>query len=224
MLISSKSEYALRALMDIALQGGLEKPVSRSGVADRQQIPLPYLTQVLRLLVNGDLLSSNRGPSGGYMLNRQPEEISLLDVITLLQGPVSPATCGGIDAKNDCQRFETCGLSGVWSQLKSANEDVLSRTTLKDIMSGKGAVMADQPAHDAMPDEKLDCIGVHCPMPIVKITDRMRKLETGQVLEVWADDEGAKADIPAWCTGTGNEFLGREEFGNQMKFLIRKVV
>jgi TusA-related sulfurtransferase len=52
----------------------------------------------------------------------------------------------------------------------------------------------------------------------------MRKLDTGQILEVWADDEGAKADIPAWCMGTGNDFIGHEEFGDQMKFLIRKLV
>ena len=71
---------------------------------------------------------------------------------------------------------------------------------------------------------RLDCIGVPCPLPIVNIAQTMRSLKPGEVLEVWADDEGAKADIPAWCTGTGNDFIGREEYGDQMKFLIRKVV
>lgn len=225
MLISSKSEYGLRALMDIALNNSDDKPVSRSGIAERQQIPLPYLTQVLRQLVNGGLLNSNRGPSGGYMLKINPEEISLLDVITILQGPVSPTTCTGVASDSDCQRFDTCGLVGVWSQLKSANEDVLGRTSLKDILSGKGSVHSDhQAGNEISPDVKLDCIGIHCPMPIVKITEKMRKLDSGQILEIWADDEGAKADIPAWCMGTGNEFMGREVFGDQMKFLIRKLV
>ncbi|MFA6001368.1 MAG: Rrf2 family transcriptional regulator [Thermoleophilia bacterium] len=224
-MISTKSEYGLRALMDIALNNTDDKPVSRSGIAERQQIPLPYLTQVLGVLVNSGLLSSNRGPSGGYMLKFSPENISLLDVITILQGPVSPTTCAGVDSDSDCQRFDTCGLVGVWSELKTANEDVLGRTSLKDILSGKGSVNSNQQmGNDSIPDVKLDCIGVHCPMPIVKITEKMRKLDSGQILEVWADDEGAKADIPAWCMGTGNEFMSREEFGDQMKFLIRKLV
>ena len=56
----------------------------------------------------------------------------------------------------------------------------------------------------------------------MRLAQVMMELEPGKVLEVWADDEGAKADIPAWCTGTGNDFLGREKFGSEMKFLVRK--
>lgn len=226
MLISSKSEYGLRALADIAQNtaDGQDKPVSRSGIAERQNIPLPYLTQVLRSLVNGGLLRSNRGPAGGYTLGRQPHEISILDVVTMLQGPVAPTGCAGLQASHEsCERFANCGLAGVWSELKSANEDVLGHTTLQDILRRDGAVAID--AADASQSmEKLDCIGMYCPLPIVKISEKMREIQTGSILEVWADDEGAKADIPAWCIGSGNEFLGREEFGRQMKFLIRKAI
>lgn len=226
MLISSKSEYGLRALADIAqnTSDGQDKPVSRSGIAERQNIPLPYLTQVLRSLVNGGLLRSNRGPSGGYTLGRQPHEISILDVVTMLQGPVAPTGCAGLQASHEsCERFANCGLAGVWSELKSANEDVLGHTTLQDILQRDGAIAID--ATDAIQSiEKLDCIGMYCPLPIVKISEKMREIQTGSILEVWADDEGAKADIPAWCIGSGNEFLGREEFGRQMKFLIRKAI
>ncbi|MDO8736187.1 MAG: Rrf2 family transcriptional regulator [Thermoleophilia bacterium] len=221
MLISSKSEYGLRALMDIAVNE-TGTPVSRAGISQRQQIPLPYLTQVLRALVNGGLLKSNRGPAGGYTLNREPREISVLDVVTLLQGPVLPAGCAGAGgATSECEKLDGCGLVGVWSELKSSSENVLGQTTLRDIISKnrlKPASGSDEIA------EKLDCIGVSCPLPIVHIAETMRKLGTGQVLEVWADDEGAKADIPAWCMGTGNDFIGREEFGDQMKFLIRKII
>jgi Rrf2 family protein len=222
-LISSKSEYGLRALIDIA-QNGPGRPVARIGISQRQNIPLPYLTQVLRELVNGGLLKSNRGPAGGYQLGRPAADISLLDVVTLLQGPVSPSNCAGSRESDEvCDRFSTCGLAGVWSELKTANEDVLGHTSLKDIMArgDGGRETADAPDD---PDAKLDCIGVPCPLPIVRISEMMRELKTGHVLEVWADDEGAKADIPAWCMGTGNEFLCREEFGKQMKFLIRKAI
>ncbi|MHB1056144.1 MAG: Rrf2 family transcriptional regulator [Thermoleophilia bacterium] len=221
MLIANKTEYALRALVDIA-RNQENKPVSRSGIAERQNIPLPYLTQVLRVLVNGGVLTSNRGPTGGYSLQKNPVDITVLDVVTLLQGPVSPANCGGNGgSRTACDHFSGCGLAGVWSQLKSANEDVLGQTSLQDIIkrSNDGAMTI---ADEVMPVAKLDCIGVPCPLPIVKISEKMRDITAGQALEVWADDEGSKADIPAWCMGTGNEFLGREEFGSQMKFLIRK--
>lgn len=222
MLISSKSEYGLRALMDIAINDK-GNPVSRSGISQRQQIPLPYLTQVLRTLVNGGLLKSNRGPSGGYTLNREPRDISVLDVVTLLQGPVSPAGCAGAGgATGECEKLDGCGLVGVWSELKSSSENVLGQTTLWDIIS-KNRIKPASGQEDEVA-EKLDCIGVSCPLPIVHIAETMRKIDTGQILEVWADDEGAKADIPAWCLGTGNDFIGREEFGDQMKFLIRKVI
>lgn len=221
MLISSKSEYGLRALLDIATcEDGV--PVTRSEIAERQQIPLPYLTQVMRSLVNGGLLKSNRGPSGGYLLNQAPDEISLLDVVTLMQGPVAPTSCSRTGASGECERFDGCGLVGVWSELKSSSEQVLGQTTLQDILSrSQDGISSDQ---EDLASQKLDCIGVPCPLPIVHIAETMRKLNTGEVLEVWADDEGAKADIPAWCMGTGNDFIGREEFGDQMKFLIRKVV
>ncbi len=232
MLISQKSEYGIRALADIVANGN-DQPVNRSDIARRQQIPLPYLTQVLGALVNGELLVSTRGPSGGYRLKREPGDISLLEVVTLLQGPVAPAHCAGADDDGDCERFESCGLAGVWSELKTANEQVLGDTTLEEVLpgggirrqrhDGAGAEAFEAEADEALPDEKLDCLGVPCPLPIVRVAEAMMNLEPGQVLEVWADDEGAKADIPAWCTGTGNDFLGREEFGNQMKFLVRKV-
>jgi len=222
MLISSKSEYGIRALMDIALnqQGA---PVNRSAISQRQQIPLPYLTQVLRILVGGGLLKSNRGPSGGYTLGKDPASISILEVVTLLQGPVAPTGCAAAaGAGGECQRQDGCGLVGVWSELKSSSENVLGQTSLRDIMAGKASALSGEPEDDVT--EKLDCIGVPCPLPIVRIAETMRSLGVGQILEVWADDEGAKADIPAWCMGTGNDFIGREEFGEQMKFLIRKAV
>lgn len=221
MLISSKSEYGLLALADIVRSGG-SGPVTRTGISERQRIPLPYLTQVLRQLVNGGLLVSNRGPSGGYSLGKSPEDISILDVVTVLQGPVSPTTCSAVQEEaGTCERSSNCGLAGVWLNLKSVNEDVLRQTSLKDIVHRNRKEAADH-AEIITPADKLDCIGIACPFPIVKIAEKMRGLKPGQVLEVWADDEGAKADIPAWCTGTGNEFISREEFGSQMKFLIRK--
>jgi tRNA 2-thiouridine synthesizing protein A len=71
-------------------------------------------------------------------------------------------------------------------------------------------------------DVTLDCVGLICPMPIVKTSQKMKELKPGQVLEVSADDEGIKEDMPAWCNTTGNEFLGAEEEGDIIKVYVRK--
>jgi len=69
-----------------------------------------------------------------------------------------------------------------------------------------------------------DSLGQMCPMPIAFMAKNMRKMEVGQVLEIWADDEGAHADVPAWCEQTGNEFLGEEDAGDYTKYFVKKTV
>ena len=73
-------------------------------------------------------------------------------------------------------------------------------------------------------DETLDCVGLYCPMPIVKTAQKIKQLKTGEVLEVIADDKGIKQDMPAWCRTTGNEFLGMEETSGEIKVYIKKAV
>ncbi len=71
--------------------------------------------------------------------------------------------------------------------------------------------------------KSLDCIGLYCPMPIVKTADEIKKLKTGEVLEVVADDKGIKMDMPAWCEATGHEFLGVEENDGQIRVYVKKL-
>jgi len=73
-------------------------------------------------------------------------------------------------------------------------------------------------------DMVQDSIGQLCPMPIAFMAKNMRKLEDGQVLEIRADDEGAHADIPAWCEQTGNELLGKESVEDYFRYYVRKKV
>lgn len=71
-------------------------------------------------------------------------------------------------------------------------------------------------------DKVQDSIGQACPMPIVHMAKNMRALAAGQIIEIQADDEGAHADIPAWCAQTGNEFLGEEQVNGYVRYLVRK--
>jgi tRNA 2-thiouridine synthesizing protein A len=71
-------------------------------------------------------------------------------------------------------------------------------------------------------DRVEDFRGQLCPMPIVNMARVIKKMEAGQVLELWADDDGAHADVPAWCDQTGNEFLGEEEAGDYTRYFVKK--
>jgi len=71
-------------------------------------------------------------------------------------------------------------------------------------------------------DETLDCVGLYCPMPIVKTSQKIKQMKEGQVLEVIADDKGIKQDMPAWCQTTGNECLGIEEKGGEIRVYVKK--
>jgi tRNA 2-thiouridine synthesizing protein A len=71
-------------------------------------------------------------------------------------------------------------------------------------------------------DHTLDCVGLYCPMPIAKTSEKIKELKTGEVLEVVADDKGIKQDMPAWCQTTRHEFLGVEEKGGEIKVYVRK--
>ena len=71
-------------------------------------------------------------------------------------------------------------------------------------------------------DQSLDCMGLYCPMPIVKTANKFKQMKPGEVLEVVADDEGIKKDMPAWCEATGHECLGMEEAGGEIKVYVKK--
>ena len=71
-------------------------------------------------------------------------------------------------------------------------------------------------------DQGLDCVGLYCPMPIVKTAEKIKGLKPGEVLEVVADDKGITQDMPAWCQATGHEFLGEEREGGEIRVYVRK--
>ena len=75
---------------------------------------------------------------------------------------------------------------------------------------------------DIKADKVQNSIGQLCPMPIAFLARNMKKMEAGQILEIQADDEGARADVPAWCEQTGNEFLSKEEVDGFTKYFVKK--
>ena len=71
-------------------------------------------------------------------------------------------------------------------------------------------------------DQTLDCMGLYCPMPIIKTAGKIKELKPGEVLEIVAADKGIKQDMPAWCQATGHECLGMEEEKGEIRVYVRK--
>ncbi len=72
------------------------------------------------------------------------------------------------------------------------------------------------------PDVVLDCFGLACPMPILKTSNKIREMESGQVLEIKSDDDGIEKDMPAWCKMTGNEYLGLAKENGEYRVFVKK--
>lgn len=131
MRFSSKEQYGLRAMVELAQRHG-EGPVPLSEVAAAQGIPLPYLEQIAALLRRAGLLESTRGAYGGYRLSRQPAAITVGDVIRALEGPLVPVKCivGGDEV---CELVNRCATRSVWELVRQRLEETLDGITLADL-------------------------------------------------------------------------------------------
>lgn len=132
MKVSTRAEYGIRALMDLAQHYG-EGPVQSHDIARRQGLPEPYLNQLLVALRRAGLVQSKRGPSGGHLLARSPNRITVGEAFLVLEGSVAPWLCVE-EAETACIYAPGCGLRPVWQAVKDATEQVLNRITLADIV------------------------------------------------------------------------------------------
>ena len=131
MKLSTRGRYGTRALLELALhQGGT--PVLLRDIAERQQISLPYLEHLITPLIAGGIVRSTKGPRGGVLLVKAPEEIKLSEVIQILEGSIAPAEC--VTNPRVCTRSEFCVTRDIWDELKRVIDGVLESTTLQDLV------------------------------------------------------------------------------------------
>jgi Rrf2 family protein len=131
MKVSTRAEYGIRALLELATHYG-QGPLQTHVIAQRRGLPEPYLNQLMSTLRQAGLVTSKRGPSGGHALARPPGTISLREAFSVLEGTTSPWWCVEVDDP-DCDYADGCGLRTVWRALQAAAEGVLDRLTLADL-------------------------------------------------------------------------------------------
>jgi Rrf2 family protein len=135
MKLSKRGEYGLKAMIDLASQADPAMLAQIKDIAARQQIPVKFLEQILLTLKNAGLLRSRAGVGGGYYLAKAPDEITLGQVVRVLDGPLAPIPCVSQTAYERCVCDDeaTCGLRLTMLDVRNAIADILDRTTLADV-------------------------------------------------------------------------------------------
>ncbi len=131
MKITTKGRYGLRVLLDIATHQQ-KGPVTLGEIAGRQAISEKYLWQVVNRLKGAGLVSSSRGVHGGYILAREPQAVSLLDVVLALDGPLTIVGC--VESPASCDRSAACVAREAWGQMEAKLRDAMAAVTLRELV------------------------------------------------------------------------------------------
>ncbi len=131
MRIATSSRYGVRAVFDIAYHGGGQSTQIKE-ICKRQKISQRYLEQILYNIQKAGLLKGKRGPRGGYMLSRDPSEITVLNIIEAAQGPIVPVACLNEKTRN-CEIFPLCVTHHVWKETQNLLVNYFDSVTIADL-------------------------------------------------------------------------------------------
>jgi Rrf2 family transcriptional regulator, cysteine metabolism repressor len=131
MWVSTRAQYGMRALVEIAMHG--DAAVSLKIVSERQGISLHYLEQIIAVLRRAGYVESTRGAYGGYRVAKPMNEINALEVTELLEGSLAPVAC--LEAEDNCERVGQCSTETLWRRVDVAVREVLRATTLAQLVA-----------------------------------------------------------------------------------------
>jgi len=147
---STRGEYGIRFMMDLARHHGKgPQPLSES--ARNEALPLAYLEQLAARLRRAGLIVSHQGAHGGYELVREPRDVTVGEVMRILEGPISPMLCA-TEGESDmqCERQEFCGATIVWERVRDSVAQALDSLTLADLVPTKGHQPAATPVAEPL--------------------------------------------------------------------------
>ena len=136
-MLSKKTKYAIKAL--VALGKNIDMPPMQiSKIAEEERIPKKFLEQILLDLRNAGFLYSKKGAGGGYSLNKKPEEIFLVQILRLTDGPVAMMPCASLNFYHKCDECKdevTCGIRSAFIDVRDATLKILGQTSIADIIN-----------------------------------------------------------------------------------------
>ncbi|MBW4077604.1 MAG: Rrf2 family transcriptional regulator [Acidobacteria bacterium] len=134
MRVSTRGDYASRALLSLALRDDLSTPTSVRDLAERTGLPQPYLEQILLSLKGVGLVRSKRGVGGGYVLARPADAITLAEIVAAVDGPIVAGDFGEPHREGACDHEGQCVLLGVWADVGNHMREHLASFTLADLV------------------------------------------------------------------------------------------
>ena len=141
MWISRRTDYAARALLALALDD--DGSMKLEELSHQTKAPQSVLKQVMPVMRTAGLIRSERGPSGGYRLNKPPDEITLERVVRLFQGQLAPIGYATRRSRDGAPKFVADSLRGTWSEVRDATIEILERTTFADLAERAGGSWRD---------------------------------------------------------------------------------
>ncbi len=135
MRVSTRGDYASRALLSLALHGSGAGPTSVADLAKRTGLPQPYLEQILLALKGAGVVRSKRGVGGGYVLARSPEDITIAQIVSAVDGPIVAGDFGEPHEDGACDHEGQCVLLALWAEVGAHMRAHLSSYTLADMVT-----------------------------------------------------------------------------------------
>ncbi len=134
MKISYKGDYALKAVLDLAFHYDQDQVVPLIDIAARQNVPVKYLEQIMLVLKGAGVVESKRGIGGGFILRRPPQEITVGEIVRLMDGPTEPISCGKRQHDGSCGEESSCALREIWIKVAEATSQVVDHITFSQVM------------------------------------------------------------------------------------------
>lgn len=134
MKLSTKGRYGLRAVIDLA-RYAKEEPVSLAAVAERQNISISYLEQLIAKLKKAGIVKSTRGAQGGYTLAKAPEKISVGDILRALEGNLNPVDCVEANGDTTCAASDFCVTKYVWKRISDSINETVDAIFLSELIA-----------------------------------------------------------------------------------------
>jgi Rrf2 family protein len=132
MKISTKGRYAMQLMLDLARYNTGE-PISLKDISKRQEISEKYLEQIISLLNKGGFVRSVRGAQGGYLLNRDPKDYKVGEILRITEGDLAPVAC--LDQNSmECEKRTGCATVRLWQMIDDAVSSVVDKVTLQDLL------------------------------------------------------------------------------------------
>jgi Rrf2 family cysteine metabolism transcriptional repressor len=148
MKLSTKGKYGVRAVFEIARHFG-KGPITIKEISERQGISFSYLEQILHKLGKAGLIESVRGPSGGYLLGRKPQELTIGDIVRVLEGPIALSHCLEPGESGDCYQADDCVARMVWAKVGEKIEKALDSISFQDLLQNRKEPMTLKPRRKA---------------------------------------------------------------------------